>query len=183
MYLSVVRTMHCKIRLTCATPLSYVPLEQCISGLKQFLQHRVKKAKPITTVILRNLLLSPPSRLLCPTESQIFTTFRTLTLLLFQSILKFSKMMPENRHNFDAHYVLKWSNVENEDETIRTIRSPHSSRHLSGSQVLPGPRPRIPRKMYGPECMKEDMPVFLIPTPTGKFVPLKKQEYVDWLRS
>ena len=38
-------------------------------------------------------------------------------------------------------------------------------------------------RMYGPEYVKEDTPVFLIPTPSGKFVPLKKQEFVDWLRA
>ena len=37
--------------------------------------------------------------------------------------------------------------------------------------------------MYGPAYMTQDTPVFLILTPSGKFVPLKKQEFVDWLRS
>ena len=37
--------------------------------------------------------------------------------------------------------------------------------------------------MYGPEYMSPDTPVFLIPTPSGKFVPLKKQEFGNWLRS
>ena len=37
--------------------------------------------------------------------------------------------------------------------------------------------------MYGPEYMSEDSPVFLIPTPAGRFVPLKKSEYVNWLKA
>ena len=36
-------------------------------------------------------------------------------------------------------------------------------------------------RMYGPDYMRDDQPVFQIPTPSGKFVPLKKQEYIDWL--
>ena len=65
--------MHPKVGLTCAMPSTYGPLDQCISGLKLLLQHRVKKAKPITPPILRNLLLSPPSTLLCQTHQNTLT--------------------------------------------------------------------------------------------------------------
>ena len=37
--------------------------------------------------------------------------------------------------------------------------------------------------MYGPENLTPETPVFLIPTPSGKFVPVKKSEYLEWLRS
>ena len=36
--------------------------------------------------------------------------------------------------------------------------------------------------MYGPEHRKGSNPVFLIPTSDGTFVPLKKSEYVSWLK-
>ena len=38
-------------------------------------------------------------------------------------------------------------------------------------------------RMYGPEYVKPEMPVFLIPTPSGKFVPIKKAEFISWLRA
>ena len=37
--------------------------------------------------------------------------------------------------------------------------------------------------MYGPEYLKPDNPVFLIPTSTGRFVPIKKSEFLEWLRA
>ena len=195
MYLSAVRTMHRKIGLTCATPSTYGPLEQCISGLKRLLQHRVKKAKPITPVILRNLLLSPPLTPLCPTQAMMDTTFRALTLLLFQSMLRSSNMMPENRHDFDARYVLKWGNVEKVSYgVLLTITISKTNQFGEYDHLIPlaaSPDSRFCpvraletlARMYGPEYMSPDTPVFLIPTPSGRFVPLKKQEFVDWLRS
>ena len=195
MYLSAVRTMHRKIGLTCATPSSYGPLDQCISGLKRLLQHRVKKAKPITPGILRNLLLSPPSTLLCPIQTQIITTFRALTLLLFQSMLRSSNMMPENRKDFDDRYVLKWGNVDKvEFGVLLTVTMSKTNQFGEFDHVIPlaaSPDPRFCpvaaleslAKMYGPDYMGDDQPVFQLPTPSGKFVPVKKQEYVDRLRA
>ena len=50
-YLSAVRTLHRRLGLDCVTPTSYGPLGQVVSGLKRLLQHRVKKASPITPTI------------------------------------------------------------------------------------------------------------------------------------
>ena len=102
MYLSAVRTLHTRLGSDCATPTTYGPLNNVISGLKRILQHKTKKMKPITPIILRNLLSSLPPTPFCRTEIQTLTTFRALTLLLFQTMLRTSNMIPENRHNYDA---------------------------------------------------------------------------------
>ena len=195
MYLSAVRTLHRKVGLDCVTPSSYGPLGQVISGLKRLLQHKVKKASPITPTILLNLLQSSSITPICPIESQTLTTFRILTLLLFQSMLRSSNMIPEDRHKFDARYVLKWSNITKVDFGLE-ITITHSKTIQFGERehVIPlaaSPDPRFCpvtalktlAKMYGPENCSPDSPVFLIPTPSGKFVPLKKSEYLAWLRA
>ena len=123
------------------------------------------------------------------------TTFRALTLLLFQSMLRSSNMMPENRHDYDARYVLKWGNVEKVSYgVLLTITISKTNQFGEFDHLIPlaaSPDARFCpvraletlARMYGPEYVKEDTPVFLIPTPSGKFVPLKKQEFVDWLRA
>ena len=72
--------------------------------------------------------------------------------------------------NRDHHYHLQ-------DDPIRRTGAYHSFGCLSGSQILSGRGPRVP------EYVKPDTPVFLIPTPSGKFVPLKKEEYLGWFRA
>ena len=37
--------------------------------------------------------------------------------------------------------------------------------------------------MYGPEYVKPETLVFLVPTPPRKFVPIKKDEFLGWLRA
>ena len=195
MYLSAVRTLHRKLGLDCVTPTSYGPLGQVVAGLKRLLQHKVKKASPITPTILLNLLESSSITPLCPMESQTLTTFRALTLLLFQSMLRSSNMIPEDRKKFDTRYVLKWSNITKVDYGVEfTITHSKTIQFGEREHIIPlaaSPDPRFCpvtalktlAKMYGPEYVQPCMPVFLIPTPSGKFVPLKKSEYLGWLRS
>ena len=194
-YLSAVRTLHRRIGLDCATPTSYGPLEHLISGLKRLAQHKVKKSLPITPVILRNLLRSAPTTPNCLTDIQNLTTFRAMTLLLFQSMLRSSNMVPEDRHDFDARYVLKWSNIKKVDYGIEiTITISKNNQFGERVHVIPlaaSPDPRFCpvlaleslAKMYGPEYVVPENPVFLIPTPSGRFVPLKKSEYLSWFRA
>ena len=194
-YLSAVRALQRRLGLDCVTPTSYGPLGQVVAGLKRPLQHRVKKASPITPTILLNLLQSSSTTPLCPMQHQTLTTFRVLTLLLFQSMLRSSNMIPENRHRFDARYVLKWSNITKVDYGVElTITHSKTIQYGEREHVIPlaaSPDPLFCpvtaltslAKMYGPRYVKEDSPVFLIPTPSGEFVPLKKSEYLGWLRS
>ena len=193
-YLSAVRTLHRRIGLDCVTPSRYGPLEHLISGLKCQAQHKIRKSLPITPLILRNLLRSVPSTPLCHTEKQTLTTFRALTLLLFQSMLRSSNMVPEDRHDYDARYVLKWSNVIKVDYGVEFhITISKNNQYGERVHVVPlaaSPDPRFcPVRaltdladMYGTEYIVPSNPMFMIPTPSGRFVPLKKSEFVSWFR-
>ena len=194
MYLSAVRTMHRKIGLDCATPTSYGPLGQVMSGLKRKLQHKVRKSAPITPRILVNLLQSSSSTPLCLTDQQTLTVLRVLTLIFFQSMLRCSNMIPEKRHDFDSRYILKWGNIEKVNYGIK-ITITHSKTIQYGEREHEIPLAASPdpllcpvlaltelAKMYGPEYVQQDTPVFLVPTPSGRFVPIKRSEFVSWLR-
>ena len=128
-------------------------------------------------------------------EHQTLTVLRTLTLIFFQSMLRSSNMIPENRHDFDSRYVLKWSNITKVDYGL-LITVTHSKTIQYGQReheipLAASPDPRFcPVRalkelvyMYGPDYAKPDSPVFLIPTPAGRFVPIKKSEFLGWLRS
>ena len=195
MYLSAVRTLHRKLGLDCVTPSSYGPLGQVMDGLKRKLQHRVKKARPITPPILVNLLRSSSLTPLCRIQHQTLIAFRALTLIFFQSALRCSNMIPENRHSFDARYILKWSNlvkipfgfkiIITISKTIQYGERIHEIPLCSSPDPLFCPVRALATlvDMYGPENLTSETPVFLIPTPSGKFVPVKKAEYLGWLRS
>ena len=195
MYLSAVRTLHRRIGLDCATPTAYGPLDQLISGLKRLMQHKVRKSLPITPIILKNLLCSVPSTPNCAIQNKILTTFRALTLLFFQSMLRCSNMIPENRHDYDARYILKWSNITKVEHGVE-IAITISKNNQYGERVHVVPLAASPdrrfcpvyaltalAKMYGPEYMHPSNPVFMIPTPAGSFIPLQKAEYLAWFRA
>ena len=145
MYLSGVRTLHKKLGLDCATPTSFGPLGQVVNGLKRKLQHKVKKAAPITPAILLGLLQTTSLTPLCLIEHQTLIVLRTLCLIFFQSMLRCSNMIPESRKQFDSRYILKWSNVEKVDYGLK-ITITHSKRSNTGKESTRSrwPHPRIP---------------------------------------
>ena len=195
MYLSAVRTLHRKVGLDCATPSSYGPLGNVMSGLKRKLQHRVKKMSPITPTILVNLVKSVPLTPMCPIIQQTLVVLRILALLFFQTMLRGSNMIPENRHDYDHRYILKWSNIEKVDYGL-LVTVTHSKTIQYGERqhqipLAASPDPKLCpvralttlARMYGPEYVKPQNPVFLVPTPSGAFVPIKKSEFLGWLRA
>ena len=87
MYLSVVRTLHRKVGLDCVTPTPYGPLGNVMSGLKRKLQHKVKKASPITPTTLINLVKTFSLTPLCPITQQTLVVLRILALLCVGSAI------------------------------------------------------------------------------------------------
>ena len=194
-YLSAVRTMHKRIGLTCPTPTSYGPLGQILAGLARKCKHQVKKALPVTPVILNNLLQSVPHNPSCPTQTKSLAVFKALSLLLFQTMSRSSNMMPESRKQFDPDYLLKWTNIQlDADGVVVTVTKSKTNQFGTNNHQIPIAKSEDPRycpvqtlaglvSMYGPQNIKPSSPVFLLPTPSGSFVPLKKSEFVAWFRS
>ena len=104
-------------------------------------------------------------------------------------------MIPENHHDFDLRYVLNWSNIEKVDYgvliTITISKTIQFGERDHKIPIAASPDPRFCpvraltglARMYGPEYLKPDNLVFLIPTPMGRFVPIKKSMFLGWLRA
>ena len=194
-YLSGVRTIHRRLGIDCHTPSTYGPLDQLIKGFERESPHRVKKALPITPSILANLLDSQPLNPHCPNQHRILTTYKALTLLLFQSMSRSSNMVPESRTKYDLRYLLKWGDIKVLDDGI-IIHVAMSKTNQFGTKEhdIPIALSSNPKfcplstlvglaRMYGPQYLTPDTPIFLVPSPSGGFVPLQKAEYVGWLKA
>ena len=182
--------------IPCHKPTSYRPLGQVLIGLTRTLQHKPVKAMPITPRILLNLLNSKPQLPECPIQQQTLTVFIALTLLLFQTMSRCSNMIPESRTKFDKRYILLWKDIQKlTDGILITVGLSKTNQFGNNDHLIPIARSTNPAfcpvatleklaDMYGPRFLGKTSPVFLIPTKDGRnFVPLRKTEYVAWLRS
>ena len=194
-YLSAVRTMHKRLDLPCHTPSTYGPLGQLLTGLARLAQHKVRKALPISPVILSNLLDSVPRTPSCPLQQQTLTTFKALTLLMFLTMSRSSNMVPESRVKFDPEYLLKWGNIQRvSDGVIISVTKSKTNQFFDKTHLIPLASAPVDKycpvaaltslaRMYNPENLVDSSPVFLVPTPAGSFVPVIKSEYVSWLKA
>ena len=195
-YLSAVSTLHKRLDLPCHTPTSYGPLGHLLAGHARKVQHQVKKALPITPEILLNLLHSRPHNPDCPIQTNTLTTYVALTLLLFQTMSRSSNMVSESRTKVDLRYVLTWKKIQKlTDGILITVGMSKTNQFGTNLHLIPLAQSDNPMfcplatlaklaKMYGPRHVSKTSPVFLIPTNDGSsFVPLKKSEYVKWLKT
>ena len=195
-YLSALRTMHLRLDLPCHTPTSYAPLGQVLTGLAREAQHVPKKALPITPDILFNLLRSRPHNPLCNIQQITLSTLKSLTLLLFLTMSRSANMVPESRTKFDLRYLLKWGDIQKMDNGVLiTVGMAKTNQFGSNNHLIPlafSPNPMLCpatvlgnlARTYGPKYLSDKQPIFLIPSrKPGSFVPLKKAEYVSWLKS
>ena len=194
-YLSGVRTIHRRLGIDCPTPSTFGPLDQLLKGFERESPHRVQKALPITPTILANLLDSVPQNPQCPTQHKILTTYKALSLLLFQTMSRSSNMIPESRKKFDLRYLLKWGDIKHlGDGIVVHVSLSKTNQFGQKDHDIPVALSANPKycpvntlvglaEMYGPEYLKPDTPIFLVPSPDGGFVPLQKSDYVGWLKS
>ena len=194
-YLSAVRTLHRRLDLPCHTPSTYGPLGNLLLGLARIAQHKVRKALPITPVILSNLLDSLPRTPSCPIQNKTLTTYKALTLLMFLTMSRSSNMVPESRKKYDPEYLLKWGNIQRvKDGVIITITKSKTNQFFTKNHLIPLAESPVEKfcpvaaltklaSMYRPENLVDGSPVFLVPTDDGSFVPVRKAEYVSWLKA
>ena len=110
-YVSAVSTLHRSMGLSCPTPSQYGPLQQVITGFRRLAQRPTKKSLPITPPILANLLASRPNHPLCAVQAKFLTVLRSFTLLIFQTMVRSSNMVPPNRSNIDFKMILTWDKI------------------------------------------------------------------------
>ena len=104
-------------------------------------------------------------------------------------------MMPELRRKFDPDYLLKWNNIQlfSDCLVVRVTKS-KTNQFGTNNHEIPITKSMDPHycpiqtlakllTMHGPQNIKPSSPGFLLPTPSGSYVPLKKSEFVAWFRS
>ena len=195
-YLSAVRQYHLRRKSDCPTPSQFGPLQQVLKGMRRLAQHRVKKSKPVTPKILRNLLRSQLHNPLCARQRTTLTVYKTLCLIYYLSMLRSSSLIMVDSGKMDPKRILCWGRVRNLDDVTR--RSVVLKVGLSKTNQYNGKEHLAPltwadeplfcpirsldrlRVLYGPENCGPDTPVFRVPDAAGRFVPVQRHKFNKW---
>ena len=114
---------------------------------------------------------------------------------MFLTMLRGSNIMPERHCNFDTHYPLKWENIQKRPYGLLiTITHSKTQQYGERDHEIPLSYADNPKfcpvrclerlaRLHGPSETRGPNLVFRIPSPSGKLVPLKKCEFVGWLKS
>ena len=194
-YVSAVRTLHRKHGLSCPTPSEYGPLDQVIKGVRRLAQRPTRQSRPVTPPILRNLLLTKTSHPSCALQSAILTAFRTLSLLLFQTMLRSSNLVPLSRTEIDHRRILTWGAIQRVDYGL--VISVRLSKTIQCSQrVQTIPLAACPISMfcpvqaldalanlYGQSSCTPNSPVFRLPAAGGGWTPMIKSDFEKFFKS
>lgn len=193
-YVSAVRTLHRKHGLNCPTPSEYGPLDQVIKGVRRLAQRPTHQSRPVTPPILRNLLLTKPQNPGCALQTAITTSFRTLALLLFQSMLRSSNLVPLSRSSIDHHRILTWGSIQRVDYGI--VISVRLSKTIQFSQRIQTiPLAACPTtlfcpvqaldtlaNLYGHSSCTPNSPVFRLPASGGGWTPMIKSDFEKFFK-
>ena len=194
-YVSAVRTLHSSMGLSCPCPSEYGPLLHLIRGVRRLAQRPIRKSLPVTPIILRNLLNSRPQHPHCGIQASILSVFRAFSLLLFQTMLRSSNMVPADRSSIDLDMILTWGSIQRTPHGI--IIYVRKSKTIQFSQRVQSiPLAASPNKMfcpvealsrlaalYGLDTCAAKSPVFRLPTNNGGWTPMTKGDYVPFFRS
>lgn len=193
-YISAVSVLHAEKGLSCPTPAQYGPLAQVIKGFRRLAQRPTKKSLPINPPILMNLLTST-SHPLSGIHTTILTVFRSFTLLLYQSMLRTSNMVPPNRREIDLDMILTWGNVKRlqggvvllikKSKTIQNGERIHEVPLAASDDFRLCPVLALSNlaSLYGPNTCGPRTPVFRLPTASGSWTIMAKSDYVPYFRN
>lgn len=194
-YISAVSVLHSERGLPCVTPTQFGPLAQVIRGFRRMAQRPVKRSHPITPPILFNLLAATPLHHPGLRVSSILTIFHAFGLLLFLSMLRSANMVPKTRSNIDWDAILQWRNVRtitggvllviHKSKTNQFAGQPHEIPLAASPDLRFCPVTALRRLMriYGPENCGPDSPVFRIPTSSGTWLPMIKNDYIAYFKT
>ena len=194
-YVSAVNTLHRTMGLSCPTPSQYGPLQQVITGFRRLAQRPTKKSLPVTPPILTNLLGSRPHHPLCAVQAKFLTVLRSFTLLLFQTMVRSSNMVPPNRSKIDLEMILTWDKIRRVQSGVvitivksKTIQYGERIQQIPlaasmTSQVCPVVTLDCLATMYGRENCGPGTPVFRLPNSTGGWAVMTKADYIPFFRA
>ena len=191
-YLSAASTHHKKLGLWCPTPSQYGPLLYTVKGIRRDLACPTKSSNPITIPILTNLLTTSHSNLFGLSRT-LLIAMKSLTSVLFFSMLRSSSLIPPYPGALDPVRQLTWGRVQRctagavltvtLDKTIQFKERIHQVTLAARPESIFCPVNALDTmaKMKGYKNCKDDELVFQVPDGYGGWRPLVKYNYKAWL--
>ena len=195
-YLSVVKTMCAKQNLFCPSPSEYTPLGETVRGMHRLFAGPVRRSKPITPMILTNLLNSNPPPNPSWLQQIILQTMKDASLLLFFTMLRSSNLMAPYPSAVNRDRLLTWSKIDRVDNGLvltmiheKTIQFrerlhciPLASR--PGSRFCPVAAIERLAAARGVLNLAPDDPVLMLPSGSDfSWQPMCKYQYNSWFKS
>ena len=111
-YLSAVRTHFNKLGLHVPAPTEFGPLAAVVSGAQRLFPGPVRRSKPVSPSILRNLIFSRPPARATTCQKMTLQILKDTSLLLFFSLLRSSNVFPPHPAAADKIRNLTWEKVK-----------------------------------------------------------------------
>lgn len=190
-YLSAVKTHYNALGMWVPAPSEFGPLAAVVEGSKRLFPGPIRRSRPVSVEILRNLVRTRPPAAAGWAERTTLQVLKDGALLLFFSLLRSSSLFPPTVAEADADRNLVWERVRFIDggvvistvlsKTIQHRQTVHqvSLKERPGSQFCPVAALRRLRALKGGAPAPRDH-VFQVPTGAGGWRLLLKRDMERW---
>ena len=176
------------------SPSEFGPLQAVVDGARRLFPGPIKRSKPVTTVIFRNLVNTrPPPGASWKTRTTL-RVFIDVAILLYFTMLRSSSLFPAFPAAVDRDRQLTWRRVRwipggavisvIKSKTEQFMRKTHEISLVENPDSIfcPIAALRRLRDMRGPGVAREDDLVCMIPDDAGGWKNLAKYTYVKWFK-
>ena len=110
-YLSAVKTHYKALGQWVPAPSEFGPLAAVVEGSKRLFPGPVRRSRPVSVEILRNLVRSRPPATATRSERTMLQVLKDAAILLFFSLLRSSSLFPPSMAEADGDRNLVWERV------------------------------------------------------------------------
>ena len=193
-YLSAVNTLMKQVGLPGLTPSEYPPLQFTCDGIRRAFAAPTRQSLPITPPILMNFLNSTLPPTASCTAKTILTTFKSLCIVYFFSLLRTSNLIPASPAATDSKRQLTWGKIRRFEggivlrmtleKTIQFEERVHevALSELPGSPLCPVAAITSLMEIRGRENCHPDSLVFQLPIGSNGWRPLVRYEFDKWFK-
>lgn len=193
-YLSAVSTLHKLAGESCVTPTEYPALKFTLDGMKRRFAFPPRRSLPITPAILLNLLNTRLHHSASWATKTTLAVMRCLCSVMFTSMLRSSNLIPPYPAAADPRRQLTWNKIRRlKNGAILAIPLEKTLQFSERLHEIPlAAKPgsvfcpvwaldQLIELRGGKDCIRHDDLVFVVPGGAGKWRPLVKYEFKEWL--
>ena len=130
-YLAAVKTHFNQLNMFVPSPREYGPLGAVVDGCKRMFPGPVKRSRPVSIPILRNLVYSSPPPAATWKQRMTLRVYKDTALVLYFSMLRSSSLFPPWAGAADVDRNLVWERVRfTEDGAILSIILAKTQQHM-----------------------------------------------------